>query len=146
MRGLQARTLNNILDFGRMARMIENETLNGTKAYNLVDMMRDLRRGIWSEVYNGRSIDTYRRNLQRAYIDRMEYLMKNEQTSIPPQFRSWISRTNVNVKESDIRPIVRAELKSLQRSVRSSAANSSGMKRIHLQDVVERIENILDPK
>ena len=146
VRGVQARTLNNILDFGRMARMIENETLNGTKAYNLVDMMRDLRRGIWSEVYNGRSIDTYRRNLQRAYIDRMEYLMKNEQTSIPPQFRRWISRTNVNVKESDIRPIVRAELKSLQRSVRSSAANSSGMKRIHLQDVVERIENILDPK
>ncbi|QCX39694.1 zinc-dependent metalloprotease [Aureibaculum algae] len=146
VRGVQARTLNNILDFGRMARMIENETLNGTKAYNLVDMMRDLRRGIWSEVYNGRSIDTYRRNLQRAYIDRMEYLMKNEQTSIPPQFRRWISRTNVNVKESDIRPIVRAELKSLQRSVRSSAANSSGMKRIHLQDIVERIENILDPK
>ncbi|MBJ2173200.1 zinc-dependent metalloprotease [Aureibaculum sp. A20] len=146
VRGVQARTLNNILDFGRMARMIENETLNGTKAYNLVDMMRDLRRGIWSEVYNGRSIDTYRRNLQRAYIDRMEYLMKNEQTSIPPQFRRWISRTNVNVKESDIRPIVRAELKTLQRSVRSSAANSSGMKRIHLQDVVERIENILDPK
>ncbi|WP_117883606.1 zinc-dependent metalloprotease [Aureibaculum luteum] len=146
VRGVQARTLNNILDFGRMARMIENETLNGNKAYNLVDMMRDLRRGIWSEVYNGRSIDTYRRNLQRAYIDRMEYLMKNEQTSIPPQFRRWVSRTNVNVKESDIRPIVRAELKSLQRSVRSSAANSSGMKRIHLQDVVERIENILDPK
>ena len=146
IRGIQARTLDNILDFGRMARMIENETLNGNKAYKLVDMMRDLRRGVWSEVYNGRSIDTYRRNLQRAYIDRMEYLMTKEQTPIPPQFRRWITRTNVNVKESDIRPVVRAELKTLQRSARSSAANSSGMKRIHLQDIVERIENILNPK
>ena len=36
VRGLQARTLNNILDAGRMARMIENETMNGSKAYSLV--------------------------------------------------------------------------------------------------------------
>ncbi|MDY7393958.1 zinc-dependent metalloprotease [Aureibaculum sp. 2210JD6-5] len=146
IRGMQARTLDNILDFGRMARMIENETLNGNKAYSLLDMMRDLRRGVWSEVYNGRSIDTYRRNLQRAYIDRMEYLMTKEQTPIPAQFRRWVTRTNVNVKESDIRPVVRAELKSIQRSARSAAASSSGMKRIHLQDIAERIENILDPK
>ena len=146
IRGVQARTLNNILDFGRMARMIENETLNGNEAYKLVEMMRDLRRGIWSEVYNGRSIDTYRRNLQRAYIDRMEYLMNKEQAAIPPQFRRWVVRTNVNVKESDIRPVVRAELKMIQRSSRSAASNSSGMKRIHLQDIVERIEKILNPK
>lgn len=146
IRGIQARTLNNILDFGRMARMIENETLNGNKAYSLLEMMRDLRRGIWSEIYNGRSIDTYRRNLQRAYIDRMEYLMTQEQTPIPARFRRWASVTEVSVNESDIRPIVRAELKTLQRSVRSSAANSSGMKRIHLQDIAERIELILNPK
>ena len=28
--------------------------------------MRDLRKGVWTELYNGRSTDTYRRNLQRA--------------------------------------------------------------------------------
>ncbi|WP_438973578.1 zinc-dependent metalloprotease, partial [Polaribacter sp.] len=73
VRGLQARTLNNILDAGRMARMIENETLNGSKAYTLVSMMGDLRKGVWSELYTGRSIDTYRRNLQRAHLDRLNY-------------------------------------------------------------------------
>ena len=146
IRKIQSRTLDNILDFGRMARMIENETLKGKEAYNLIDMMRDLRRGVWSEVYNGRSIDTYRRNLQRAYIDRMGYLMTKEQSPIPPRFRRWITRTNVNVKESDIRPVVRAELKTIQRSARAFANNSSGMKRIHLQDIVERIEAILNPK
>jgi hypothetical protein len=76
VRGLQARTLNNILDAGRMARMIENETLNGSaKAYTLVNMMSDLRKGVWSELYNGKSIDTYRRNLQRAHLDRLHYLL-----------------------------------------------------------------------
>ena len=72
--------------------------------------------------------------------------MTKEQAPIPAAFRRWITRTNVNVSESDIRAVVRAELKSLQRSVRTSAANSSGMKRIHLLDVVERIDAIFDPK
>ncbi len=75
VRGLQARTLNNILDAGRMARMIENETTNSSKAYSLISMMSDLRKGVWSEIYNGSSIDTYRRNLQRAHLDRLDYLL-----------------------------------------------------------------------
>jgi predicted Zn-dependent protease with MMP-like domain len=146
IRGFQTRTLNNILDFGRMERMIENETINGNTAYSLLSMMRDLRQGIWNELRTGRSIDTYRRNLQRAYIDRMEFLMTKEQSQIPAAFRRFVRRTNVNVNQSDIRAIARAELKSLQRSVRTSATNSSGMKRIHLQDVLERIDTILNPK
>ncbi|VAV86122.1 FIG00552894: hypothetical protein [hydrothermal vent metagenome] len=146
IRGIQTRTLNNILDFGRMERMIENETINGNNAYSFLSMMRDLRQGIWSELRTGRSIDTYRRNLQRAYIDRMEFLMTNEQSQIPAAFRRFVRRTNVNVNQSDIRAVVRAELKSLQRSVRAAVSSASGMKRIHLQDVLKRIDSILDPK
>jgi Met-zincin/Domain of unknown function (DUF5117)/Domain of unknown function (DUF5118) len=146
IRSFQTRTLNNILDFGRMERMIENETINGNTAYSFLSMMRDLRQGIWDELRTGRSIDTYRRNLQRAYIDRMEFLMTKEQSQIPAAFRRFVRRTNVNVNQSDIRAVVRAELKSLQRSVRTAATNSSGMKRIHLQDVLERIDAILNPK
>ena len=146
IRRFQTRTLNNILDFGRMARMIENETTNGNKAYSLLNMMQDLRRGLWSELRTGRSIDTYRRNLQRAYIDRMAFLMTKEQSQIPAAFRRFVRRTNVNVNQSDIRAVVRAELKSLQRSVRNAVSNASGMKRIHLQDVLERIDDILNPK
>ncbi len=146
IRSFQTRTLNNILDFGRMERMIENETINGNTAYSFLSMMRDLRQGIWDELRTGRSIDTYRRNLQRAYIDRMEFLMTKEQSQIPAAFRRFVRRTNVNVNQSDIRAVVRAELKSLQRSVRAAVSSASGMKRIHLQDVLERIDSILDPK
>ena len=147
LRNTQVRTLNNILDFGRMTRMIENETINGRDAYALVDMMVTLRRGVWSELSSGRSIDTYRRNLQRAYIDRMDFLMNNEQQSIPRAFRRFIVRTNVNVSQSDIRPIVRAELKNLRSSLRGAIGRTSDrLSRYHLQDAVERINNILDPK
>ncbi|WP_296312232.1 zinc-dependent metalloprotease [Winogradskyella sp. UBA3174] len=144
VRGVQTRTLNNMLDFGRMARMLENETLNDSEAYGLYDMMKDVRRGLFSELRSGKKIDIYRRNLQRAYIERMEFIMTNEQ-NIPAAFRRFFSGTSVNVSQSDIRAVVRAELKSLRSSLRS-ARGGDAMSRIHIADAVERVNNILDPK
>ncbi len=138
IRSTQVRTLNNVLDFGRMARMIENETLNGKEAYGLPEMMNDLRIGIFSELNNGKKIDIYRRNLQRAYIDRLEYLMTKEQEGK--------NATDVDVSQSDIRAVVRNELVVLQQ-LTARAANRTGdtMSRIHLKDLNERIDLILDP-
>jgi hypothetical protein len=144
IRSTQVRTLENILDFGRMARMIENEAINKNQAFSLIEMMTDLRNGVWTELSTGRATDTYRRNLQRAYIDRMEYLMTKEQPSVPANFRRFISRTSVDVSQSDIRPVVRAQLNILRTQLRGAGGDS--MTRYHYQDALERIEKILDPK
>lgn len=147
IRGLQARTLNNILNLGRMARMIENETLNGNEAYSLISMMSDLRRGVWTELRTGSKIDTYRRNLQRAHIDRLKYLMTVEKQNLPTFNSPYFKPTRVNINQSDIRSVARAELEILKREVRSSIGiTSDRMSRYHLQDAVKRIDNILDPK
>lgn len=147
LRSYQTRTLNNMLDFGRMARIIENETLNGTAAYTLLEMMSDLRKGVWSELAGGQTIDTYRRNLQKAYLVRMEFLMTEQQAPVPERFRSRSRRTNVNVEQSDIRSVVRAQLSLLRiETQRAITKTSDRMSRYHLQDVVIRIDNILDPE
>jgi len=73
--------------------------------------------------------------------------MTKEQEPIPARFRRFLVRTNINVSQSDIRPIVRAELRNLQRDVRNAVGRSSDrMTRYHLQDVIERISLVLDPK
>ena len=147
IRSTQTRTLNNLLDFGRMARMIENETMNESSAYTLTNMLNALRKGVWSELKSGKKIDTYRRNLQRSYLTRMEFLTKKEQTPIPRKFRSFIKRTNVNVDQSDIRPVVRYELKLLKKEIKTALARTSDkMSKIHLEDALVRIDNILTPK
>jgi len=147
IRGFQTRTLNNLLDFGRMARMSENETINGNNAYSLLNMMQDLRKGIWSELNSGKAIDLYRRNLQRSYIDRMAYLMTKDQPEVPQQFRRFVSRTAVDVNQSDIRAITRAELITLQSAVRSAIGRTGDtMTKIHLRDALERIDAILNPE
>ena len=56
IRSVQSSYLSRVLDFGRMARMIENEALNGNNAYSLNEMMIDLKDGIWSELKNNKSI------------------------------------------------------------------------------------------
>ena len=147
IRGLQERTLNNIVDLGRMARMIENETLNGNKAYTLINMMSDLRKGVWSEIRTGKKIDTYRRNLQRVHIDRLKYLMTVEKQNVPNFNSPYIKTTKVTVNQSDIRSVARAELEILKRDLRGSIGiTSDRMSRYHLQDALERVNDILDPK
>ncbi len=146
VRGFQERSMNNLLDFGRMARLMENSEINGNKAYSLLNMMTDLRTGIWSELNRGNSIDLYRRNLQRAYLERMEYLMTEKQSEIPARFRSWVKRSNIDVANSDIRPIVRGELVTLQGNIRSAVNRTNDkLTKYHLQDALKRIDLILNP-
>lgn len=145
IKSYQERALNNVLDFGRFARMMENEELNDD-AYTIVEMMENLRTGLFSELRRGEDISRIRRNLQRAYIGRMHELMTEEQSSIPAQFRSYINRSNIDVETSDIRPLVRAELTTLQVDMRRAINRTRDtMTRYHLQDAVERIEKIINP-
>lgn len=147
VRSMQVSTLNNLLDFGRLARMIENETVNGNSAYTLSNMLSDLRKGLWRELKSGKKIDTYRRNLQRAHIERLEFLLNNKQASVPAAFRQWIKRTDINVSQSDIVALVRYELKQLQKEVKAGKTKTSdSMNRIHLDEINDRISKILDPK
>ncbi|MGJ8759191.1 MULTISPECIES: zinc-dependent metalloprotease [unclassified Polaribacter] len=129
IKSLQGRTLSGVLSTSRMARMIENETLNGSDAYTLVSMFSDLRKGIWTELYNGRSIDTYRRNLQKLHIDILKSLLESSSANI-----------------SDVKSVARGELKRLQRDAKSASNRGNTLTRYHLQDVVDRIDTILDPK
>ena len=147
IRSMQERTLNNILSLGKMARLIEQETLYGSKALSLVEMTSSLRKGIWSELYSGKSIDTYRRNLQKAHIDRLGYLLTAKNQSKQPDWGGYIKSTAVNTSQSDIRSVAKAELINLKNQINSSKGNfSDQMSRYHLDDSVSRINELLDPK
>jgi len=143
VRALQSRTVNNILSLGKMQRLTEAYTFDN-KAYSLPDMMSDLRSGIWSELRTGKKIDTYRRNLQRAHIDRLEYLMTAKNQTASRRSSPYVKVTPVNTSQSDIRAVVRAELKTLRSQLRSARGDT--MSRIHIADAIERINLILDPK
>jgi hypothetical protein len=126
---VQTRYLNNVLDNERLLRMVENEALNGDKAYTASDMLNDLQNSLWSELKTGKTIDVYRRNLQKAYVDRMGELLYPEKDEC---------------MNSDIPSLVRATLVELKKMIKSGVGRQSGISKDHLSDMLSRIDKVLE--
>ncbi len=140
MRSLQVNALNSTLEWRKLGRVMENSALNGSDAYSITELFADVRTGVWSELRGGSTIDTYRRNLQRAHIERLETLLTGEATA--SRFGAGI-----DASQSDIRAVVRGELKRLQSSIRAAIPRTSdSMSKLHLEDALERVNDLLDPK
>lgn len=138
-RSLQVRQLNNLMTLGRVGRLMDNEILSGDN-YKALDFFKDIRRGIWKEAAAASNVTVYRRNLQRAYIDRMGYLMTEE---IKPTDRSTIY---YNVTQSDLRALVRGELSALRKSLVAAKAGAVNTEtKYHYEDCIKRIDLILNP-
>jgi hypothetical protein len=132
VRRMQVHALNRLTMESMLMRMIENEALNGSDAYTIISLFSDMRQGIWGELYNGRKIDTYRRNFQKEHIDRLGELINTEEEKY---------------SNSDIPSIAMATLNRLERDVRSGLTRQTdATSRFHLQDVQKRIDSILNPK
>lgn len=132
IKSLQTRTLNRLMDDDRLKRMIENEALNGNDAYTAAAMFYDLRRGVYREVRTGRSIDTYRRNLQKAMVETLGELVNSE---------------DEDVRTTDIPSLARGNLKVLKGEIdRGISRQSDTMSKYHLEDLSERINQVLNPK
>ena len=130
IRQLQAGALRRLLDVERMNRLVEQEAFQGGDAYTLGEMLEELRASVWTEVRSGEAIDAYRRNLQRAYLDRVATLMEDEEAMA-----------------ADIVPFLRGELETLRARIVGGSLVERGPRatRLHLEDVVTRIDRILDP-
>ena len=146
IRSLQSSNLNNLLDFGRLARMIENEALNGLDAYTLKEMMNDLKNGVWFELKNNAKIDIYRRNLQKLYINRLGYIMKNEQEVRSGSYWSNYT-TRIKVDVSDIRSTTLGILLDLKKELSKSIKKYSNPAiKNHLTYCIGLINNALNPR
>ena len=126
--------------------MIEAQAVSGAGVYAPEKMLEDLRQGIWSELQQRTAIDVYRRGLQRGYLEQLESLMTEEVTPPPAAARSFMGYTPVNVEQSDLRAYVRGELESLKRDVKKARPRTRDrLTQLHLEDVLVRIDNILNP-
>lgn len=138
-RGLQVRHLNNLLSFERIGRLIDAEIV-GSNNYSALNLLRDMRTGIWKEANAGTTPTLYRRNLQRAYIERMQYLMTEE-------IKSDKSRDYYKVSQSEVRPLVRGELNGLKNTLTAAKTKTTNPEaKYHYEDCIKRIDLILNPR
>ena len=152
IRSFQQSVLNNVLDPGRLARMTETMAEYGKKAYGTDDLMDDLRKEIWSELTTRKPIDIYRRNLQKAFVEILAGLAGGQQNgnfSIGGSRRAGSAAgfTSINNRISDIISVSKGTLRTLRSQINVALPSTTDrMTRYHLQDVLDRIDVILNPK
>ena len=140
IKSVQTGTIASIFSAARLSRMLDNEMKNGATAYTMPELFTDLR----GTIFAANKPDSFKRNLQRGYVDRLGSLMEDAPapTNLPPGF----SFTPVNVSLTDIRPYVRAELKTLLATAKTRATGADVNTKAHYEDLASRINDILNPK
>jgi len=127
--GYQNRHLIALLNVKTLKRMINAEVIQ-SDFYAVSDMIRDLRKGIFSEINSTKNIDLSRRNLQKTFIERMNKLM-----------------TDNAINNSDISSIIRGELESLKYLMNLASRRAvNRITKYHYKDCIHKIEAILNPK
>jgi len=104
-------------------------------SYSLADLMSDLRDGIWGELTDPDvRVNTYRRNVQRAFLDAVDRRLDPEARD--DDDAPW---------SSDIRAVLRDELARLDELASGALDRTTdAMTRIHLRDVQAEIERIAE--
>ena len=126
----QKRLLSTMMNTGTATRILDLEA-TGFECYPLVELVTDLKDGIFEELYEkDNDVNLFRRNLQRSYVE---------------QLIAWISTKTAT--KNDLQAIARGTLKSLRKDIQDIPdADTGSMDYFHYNDLEEMIELALDGK
>jgi len=147
----QNRVLTSLLNSGRFQRLVEQETLDGSLAYSPVEFLGTVRKGIWKELDAPQvKIDTYRRELQRSYLQAVNSKLNPAPAPAAPAlpFNPEGGPAAARPQTSgDEKPLYRAELRQLSASISAALAKTTDHEtKAHLEAAKDEIAKILDPK
>lgn len=131
---VQQQILFTLLDGKLINRMLTQEEYAPHRAYLPAEMLQDLKAGIFSELPAHKPITVFRRNLQKAYVEKLITLLP------PASEKSGLSAGNDGIS------IVKAHAKKLAAEMKqASLPVAENMSREHLQDLYERLNTALHP-
>jgi hypothetical protein len=132
----------------RMVRLLETSSTSKDN-YSVDELMTDLSKGIFSELKNKNTIDIYRRNIQKLYVDKMIELLKPGNAnvrSVPVGVTYGFNTRKVNLAQTDLPSIARGQLNSLKNDLKlSTSGMSDRISKYHVLDLISRIGEALDP-
>lgn len=116
---IQSLQLKNLLEKDRLVRLIEGESFLGRRSYSCLQMMDDLRGGIWKDLIGSQSPDVYTRNLQIIWIGELSKLLNRSLQNDDDQVYADIH--SIALKELNA---VRATLEARKASISDLMARS----------------------
>ncbi len=145
----QSSILNSLLSSSRLFRMeTVSDRFGKTNVYDPEKLITDVEKGLWKELSSPKSIDPFRRNLQKQYVEILISLMNPTQPVIPAGLpRGLVIFFGADIKNTDIPSIARGHLTKLHTRILAAAnVSSDKLSKYHLEDVAERIRQALNPK
>jgi len=154
MRGMLDAFVSGLFHRGRFARLIDNTAMLGNKTYTLDEYITDLRKNIWSEVYQKKNTDWYKRLLQKIFIERTATLLKTPptvayvpfiKTDKPRRLWSKYFFGQMDFSKSDVPSVLKACLRTLKTDIKTALVTTTDpMTKYHYQDMLDRIDQVLD--
>lgn len=155
-RAMQDNIMNNLFNTGRFARFIDNMAQLGSGTYTLEEFINDVKKNTWADLYGKKSPDWYQRNFQKVFVEKIAAIIKAPATvSFPPLLtvnnpRRYFSKYLVgqmDVAKSDVLSVLKGTLRSLKNDIKIALPLvKDNTSKYHYQDVVERIDEILNTK
>lgn len=146
VQNLQVAALNSLLDGSRLLRMIASTNRFGSaNTYQFDELLEDAKKAVWSELTTKKPTDVYRRNLQKAHVERLISLTSASSTNITS---GTITLTfGVDTKTNDISSYTKGQLRALLAELTAAIpVTADKLTKYHYQDLADRIRGALDPK
>ncbi len=148
IRNAQTSIIGTMLQPGKLNTLVEYEALTNGDTYTLADYLGEMHDALWGELAARRvDVDIYRRNLQRAFLDRVDAEL-NPSAQVLQQEQA-AARFNPRPPRwgNDVRAIFKAELRQIdQEAARAQSRATNEITRVHLADVRSEIQRILNPE
>ena len=145
--GLQDRALGALISANTISNLIRFEAEEPANAYTAVELLNDVRKGVFTELVSRKPIDVYRRQLQKSLVERLIGLVNPATPQTLNVGGITISISSGFSKTSDGISLVKAQLKTLAAEIRTSLTGyGDAASKNHLQDLQDRIKLVLEPK
>ena len=139
---VQAGILVQLLSIDRLNKLDQQQLFDPGNAYTPAEMLRDLYKGIFSELPAHKSIDIYRRNLQKTYVEDIIRLIGGGSSgggrgtiTVSAGPATTVDKTN------DAISVIKAHIKTVAAEIKASLAIApDAATRMHLQDIYERLD------
>lgn len=138
-----------LLSPSRLNTLVDYETLTNGNTYTLPEYIEDMHGSVWHELNDRRvAVSVYRRNLQRAFLDRVDAELNPPAAQLEQEATAASSGRGGRAPRwgNDVRALLRSELGRIDRqAAQASGRAADDITRIHLQDVRDQIKRILNP-
>ncbi len=131
---VQRSVINRLISKFTFDKMILDETLNGKKAFTAMQMLDIMKRKVWAELQGGKPVDTYRRNLQKIYVDALAAVLQSDPTQ------------GNKITTSDAAGIARVHLSQLRTEIARAQSSATGITKAHYTDLTAQIDKALSVK